>query len=354
MCELIELRFENKDENDCLLPAQCNLSAACYDDAEVRRAVAVTMGDALYAIATTGLDLRALDGITMSHDCKNDAIALQQLPEGYVPLDMTERPDSMEMARTVAVRREGELRFHVLFRPAVGLMMLSPEESLYQVAYACIAHEAAHVDHESHLYRTFGSLYGRPLECGERSRQTFLKAMDVWSEYSASRSSAMFRPEAVEEFEGLFCRALVESLTACRELIASYRRDQKAYPVFREVQQLFGDVFIHAGYFLGHLDGLEMNLKANAHQASAMLEQYPKMETLFVRLRRVLHEMWLTEYAWTSIEVFAPIYDLICEMMALHGLAFARHQEEWRIIFCDDDEAMPEIHDALTRWMNKP
>ncbi len=78
------------------------------------------------------------------------------------------------------------------------------------------------------------------------------------------------------------------------------------------------------------------------------------MEALFLRLRRVLHEMWLTEYAWTSIEVFAPIYDLICEMMALHGLAFARHQEEWRIIFCDDDEAMPEIHDALARWMNKP
>jgi hypothetical protein len=44
---------------------------------------------------------------------------------------------------------------------------------------------------------------------------------------------------------------------------------------------------------------------------------------LIVRLRRVLHEMWLTEYAWQSIEIFAPIYDLVCEMMALHGLAFA-------------------------------
>ncbi len=85
MSAVIELRFENKDENDCLLPAQCNLSAACYDNAEVRHAVAVTMGDALYAIATTGLDLRALDGITMSHDCKNDAITLQQIPEGTSP-----------------------------------------------------------------------------------------------------------------------------------------------------------------------------------------------------------------------------------------------------------------------------
>jgi hypothetical protein len=27
-----------------------------------------------------------------------------------------------------------------------------------------------------------------------------------------------------------------------------------------------------------------------------------------------------------SIEIFAPIYDLICEMMAQHGLAFARRE----------------------------
>ena len=42
------------------------------------------------------------------------------------------------------------------------------------------------------------------------------------------------------------------------------------------------------------------------------------------RLERILHELWLREFAWESIEVFAPIYDLICEMMAQCGLVFAR------------------------------
>jgi hypothetical protein len=122
------------------------------------------------------------------------------------------------------------------------------EKDLQTLAQACIAHEAAHVEHEGHLYRTFPGIYGRPLECGDRSRQTFLKAMDVWSEYAACRSSATFRPEAVEEFEGLFCRALEESLAACRERIAAYRIDQKAAEAFRDIQQLFGDAFIHARY----------------------------------------------------------------------------------------------------------
>ena len=89
------------------------------------------------------------------------------------------------------------------------------------------------------------------------------------------------------------------------------------------VQQLFGDVFIHAGYFLGHLDGLERTLEEDAPSVSELFLKYPNILSLIVRLRRVLHEMWLSEYAWQSIEVFAPIYELICEMMALHGLAFA-------------------------------
>ncbi len=248
---------------------------------------------------------------------------------------------------------ENELRFHIVLRAGIGLMTLSPEKEQQTLAYACIAHEAAHVDHEGHLYRTFPDIYGRPLECGDRSRQTFLKAMDVWSEYAACRSSASFRPEAVEEFEGLFCRALEESFTACKDRIAAYRRDQKVLQVFMDIQQLFGDVFIHAGYFLGHLDGLELTLENDAPQASALLRQHSQIEALVIGLRRVLHELWLNEYGWKSIEVFAPIYNLIHEMMALHGLAFARHDDEWRVVLCEDEDGANGIQDALTDWMKR-
>src|ERR1700761_9683938 len=116
------------------------------------------------------------------------------------------------MARTVAVWRDSDLRFHIVMRAGLGIGMLGTDPSMQALAFACIAHEAAHVEHGGHLYRTFPNIYGKPIPCGDRSRQTVLKAMDVWSEYAASRSSAMSRPEAAEEFESVFCRALVDSL----------------------------------------------------------------------------------------------------------------------------------------------
>jgi hypothetical protein len=351
MSEVGQLRFDTGGNDQLLLPAQYSISVSCYETQEVQEAVIAAMEQILYALAAVGMDLRALDGITMSHDCRADATALQQMPEGQIPLEMSDQPDTLEMARTVAVWRDKELRFHVVFRAGVGLMTLSSDTELQTVAHACIAHEAAHVEHEGHLWKTFPNIYGRPLECGDRSRQTFLKAMDVWSEYAACRSSAMFRPEAVEEFEGIFCRALEDSLTASTSRIAVCQRDNDAKEVFTGIQQLFGDVFIHAGYFLGHLDGLELKLGDDAPLVADLFQKHPQIQSLIVRLRRVLHELWLSEFGWESIEVFAPIYDLICEMMALHGMAFARFGEEWRIVLCEDEQATDATRDHLAAWI---
>jgi hypothetical protein len=323
MSDPSQLSFPPDKDGKLLLPMRCSIAASFYEAADVRQAVTEEMEKILYALALSGLDLRALDGITFAHDCSAVTSALQSMPGGQIASEMSERPGTVELARTAAVWRENELRFHIVLRAGLGLMTLSHEVSQRALAHACIAHEAAHVEHEGHLYRTFSGLYGGPLECGDRSRQTFLKAIDAWSEYAACRSSARFRPEAVEEFEGIFCRALEESLLVCKDRLTTDGRDQANSQVLTEIQQLFGDVFICAGYFLGHLDGLELNLEEHAPRVSALLRQHSQIETLVARLRCVLHELWFSEYDWKSIEVFAPIYDLIREMMTLHGLTFA-------------------------------
>ena len=120
------------------------------------------------------------------------------------------------------------------------------------------------------------------------------------------------------------------------------------------IQQLFGDVFIHAGYFLGHLDGMELTLEDDAPRVSELFQKYPQIHPLIVRLRRVLHDLWLSDYAWQSIEIFTPIYDLIREMMALNGLAFLRHEDEWRIVICEDEYATEAIQDAVSAWIAHP
>jgi len=354
MSETHQLTFHPDKEGNLRLPQRCGFDALCYEDQEVRKAVAAALEQTFYALAMVGIDLRALDGVTLTRDCRASASSLQHIPEGQIPLEMSDRPETMEMARTVAVCREDEWRFHIVVRAGLGLMTLSADKEQRDLAYACLAHEAAHVEHEGHLYRTFPSIYGCPLECGTRSRQTFLKALDVWSEYAACRSSAMFRPAAMEEFEGMFCRSVEDSFCACKERIAAYRSDRKVLQAFADIQQIFGDLFICAGYFLGHLDGLELNLEEHAPRVSALLHQHPAIENIVCRLERVLHELWLNEYGWKSVEVFAPIYDLICEMMALHGFAFARNDTEWRIVMCEDDGAASVVQDALKSWMTKP
>jgi len=341
------LNFHQNEEGRLLLPSQCGVSISCYDSKELRDAIAISIEQALYALALSGMDLRALDGVTVASDARKAACDLQSLPDGAVPLEMTDQPETMELARTVAVRRGDEFRFHIVLRAGLGLMTLSGKPEEQALACGCIAHEAAHVEHEGHLYKTFPDVYGRTLDCGDRSRQSFIKALDVWSEYAACRSSAQFRPEAIEDFDRAFCLALQESRTGSQRCIENFRDGGSAAEAFREIQQLFGDTFICAGYLFGHIHGLEMHGVQAAPGARQLLSENSSTADLIDRLERVLKELWLSEFGWSSIEVFVPIYDLLCELMALHGMAFARHGDEWRIVMSDEASKTSALKEFL-------
>jgi hypothetical protein len=97
MSEVGQLRFDTGGNDQLLLPAQCSISVSCYETQEIQQAVIAAMKQILYALATVGMDLRALDGMTMSHDCRADATALQQIPEGQIPLEISDQPDTMEI-----------------------------------------------------------------------------------------------------------------------------------------------------------------------------------------------------------------------------------------------------------------
>lgn len=341
------LDFHQNEDGRLLLPPRCGVFITCYDSDELRDAVVSSIEQSLYALALSGMDLRALDGLTVASDARKAACELQDLPAGVVPLEMTDQPETMDLARTVAVKRGEEFRFHIVLRAGLGLMALSAKPEDQALACGCIAHEAAHVEHEGHLYKTFPEVFGHALDCGERSRQSFIKALDVWSEYAACRSSAVFRPEATEDFDRAFCTSLREGCSGSQRWIGNIRGGESASAAFREIQQLFGDAFICAGYLLGHLQGLERDGFDEAPGARQLLSENPVIGDLFSRLERALNELWLTEFGWDSVDVFAPIYDLLCELMALHGIAFARHRDEWRIIVSDEEAKTPAIRDFL-------
>ena len=344
---IFPLQFHQNDEGTLLLPQRCNVSIGCGDSAEVQRLIANSIEQSLYALALSGMDLRSLDGVTVALDTRNAVCSLQHLPNGVIPLEMSDQPGVTELARTVALKCGEELKFHIVLRSGLSLMTLSSELELQALAGGCIAHEAAHVEHEGHLSRMFPEVYDGTLDCGYRSKQTFIKALDVWSEYAACRSSAQFRPDALEDFDRAFCLSVEHSRSTAQASIEHVRDGGKAIDTFREVQQAFGDAFICAGYLLGHLHGLEMHGANEAPGVGRWLSENPAEAELISRLERVLKELWLSEFGWESLEVFAPIYELLCEMMALHGMAFARHGDQWRVVMSDEAEKSPALKDFL-------
>ena len=151
----------------------------------------------------------------------------------------------------------------------------------------------------------------------------------------------------MEDFDRAFCVALQESRSSSQKWIENIRDAGNAGETFREIQQLFGDTFICAGYLLGHLHGLKMHGAEEAAGARQLLAENPSIAGLISRLELVLKQLWLSEFDWNSLEVFAPIYDLLCEMMALHGMAFARRGDEWRIVISDEAARTPALRDFL-------
>jgi hypothetical protein len=103
---------------------------------------------------------------------------------------------------------------------------------------------------------------------------------------------------------------------------------------------------------LGHLHGIERNGLDSAPEALRLLSENQDISELIDRLGRRLNELWLTEFSWHSLYVFVPIYDLLCELMALHGMAFARHGDEWRVVMSDEESKSSALKDFLMSRAN--
>jgi hypothetical protein len=106
MSELHELVFQSDGELQGLLPAKCSLAVSCYEQLEIQHLVATTLQGILESLARTGMDLRALDGMTLTPDCARASAAIQTLPEGQLPLETGDQPDSERLQRAEAIQQD--------------------------------------------------------------------------------------------------------------------------------------------------------------------------------------------------------------------------------------------------------
>jgi hypothetical protein len=78
--ELRELLFQRDGELQSLLPAKCSIIVSCYEQREIQQLVATTMQAIFESLARTGMDLRALDGITLTPDWRHDIRSNPEAP----------------------------------------------------------------------------------------------------------------------------------------------------------------------------------------------------------------------------------------------------------------------------------
>lgn len=286
-----------------LLPRRYTVDTSCYEDTSVGDKAAALVRLYLLFLTSKGFNLRALDGVTVTTDCRATALAIQLPPDHTsFPPDTYDPASALEMARTFGVRRKGDLKFHVALHKTAADMLMSEEEPLQLLAISCIAHEAAHIQYERLLYDTLPGIYGRPLECGERPRQIFMRAMDVWSEYAASRAAVVFRPQAILEHELILRRSIVKFVQG------------KIKQAPRSTEEIASpEMLIGAGYFLGDMVGLHLTLEAFPELQESFL-QHSQISTAMTRLEQILEHLWETKGSWSSLDVFVPIYDLMEEL----------------------------------------
>ncbi len=70
------LKFHQDEEGTLFLPSQCGVFITCHDSTEPQQAIVTTIEQSLYALAISGMDLRALDGVTVALDARKAACEL--------------------------------------------------------------------------------------------------------------------------------------------------------------------------------------------------------------------------------------------------------------------------------------
>ena len=100
---------------------------------------------------------------------------------------------------------------------------LSPEPESKRLALGCIAHEAAHVEHESHLYRMFPDSYGKPLGVRQPFATGLLEGDGCLERICCVPVLGDVSPGSGGGVEGILCRAIEDSSAAALEQIKAHR-----------------------------------------------------------------------------------------------------------------------------------
>lgn len=273
----------------------------------------------LIEIAAQGFDLSRLERVILAVDYE---AALNGLDYGY-QRSREAKPTREDYAQGVAmaqmVMREGEPWTILVIDARIALGLLDEDEESRSMVTGLIIHELAHVHDQRKKSIALPNIWLKP-HLDLLHAVLFEGADSAWSEYFACRMTATVDPHQLTAQLETLENALERVQQTLRAEIIDYRTSADLERVWSIGQQQVTWLIQVAGYALGTLDGLKVNLADEAPELAEKLER-----GYFLRpwhdLQTALRQMWDVYPEWPEgLDTYKPAMDAVEQ--SFHSLGF--------------------------------
>jgi hypothetical protein len=278
------------------------------------------------------MNLTSLSRVWVSYDYENTLMSLNRGDEIQTKLTPTQDDVAVGIAMTPAVIEEGALKSVMVFNANYLMVLTQPDneeiQPLYKQMLYTVAHECGHVHDLGMMVRSFPDTWLK-MRLSHYDEALFQAAEGCWSEYVASRLSAIMSPvELTSNYETTFCEQVEKGLPAIRTSIRRYRMHYDLTRVLSECSYVVKRLFLYAGYLLGQLDGCNMSFADSAPKAASLLVSYPELRKIVEETHRELRALHATYGEWTNLGVYAPLKKLVLQLYAWVGLELQDQGEQ--------------------------
>ena len=279
----------------------------------------VTDGFIRWIAENSAWDLTSLEGFTFTDSYAEALASIDRGKPGMRSPRPTVREFGIGSAMTLGVIRDEQLRFRIVVHVDDLLHLLDENGDNLRKGLYTLAHELAHVDISASFYRSFPGAFGAPPRCGRRFPPLFLTAFRAWDEYAASRYSASYREEQVQDYEQVFRSAVAACAIRITEAFDKFDRDRQHIITLNKVHDACEDVVVAGSYLAGHLTGLGLSTRSISERLRDTVDDQV-WKALSSEVLDCLEELW-EQTDWESEEVFSKLAEVVRKAIAMQGVA---------------------------------
>lgn len=110
------------------------------------------------------------------------------------------------------------------------------------------------------------------------------------------------------------------SFSVRTEKMRAYLLSRNHQQILDEMAALFGELLELSAYLLGHLDGLESEMKERAETAYARIQKHPALQATLEDFHKELRLLWETEGTWSGFDAFYALHECAIRLIAAYSV----------------------------------